>query len=396
MEHYYSYTAIITNKSDRDIRNEGTYDSWFKTTAGYKNLVAYLNSIFYAYDLEKDYSRNGFDSDATMFIDVMTPHNKKRRKLEKIIELAEKNPHDWFTLCVPNVSVIGNTAKEIKERYHRFAQLGNIGTLIVDYAVDGGLSEYSLCDFSLKYRDNIKTVLEKIDLLQDGDISKRTTYKGTSDTDFSENFIDAYFLFEAFQIPEDVASKIAGLSPVTFHSLSDKMAQLVNLDAKELPYNGEHYSYSELQQLWFDKNGLSYEQYIDLPKRAGKVIKSETIDEIIKLKTEYDELSAFYKKCTELGLPTYTDIDINKYKKKVSMSRKEMAQYLKLYDTVLIGTFSLYEKQCEYAVRNNIEIENIDISDNELRAISFANKLSAEEKKKMKQLLSNFYRIYKK
>ena len=95
-----AYTSITTKTSKKAIAEIG-FESWMQNTAAYKSLVSALPQIQQADDKDKHFYASFFedirlesdglnkkqiDDHANLFCDIMSSHNKKRLRLNWLID----------------------------------------------------------------------------------------------------------------------------------------------------------------------------------------------------------------------------------------------------------------------------------------------------------------------
>lgn len=360
------YGCMKTKYTDNYVRNKyGSFDTWLATTVAYQKIYHYCKSCFFPFDMEKEYSRNGIDKKATVFIDVLTGHDtaKNRHKLNTII-----NSVGMKCIHVVDINELGDNVDEILEVYERCKEK-RIAIMTVDYSFPNAIRPYSTClfDFEFNYDlyDNALEVMRSLSL-----IDKR----GTKVEAITTNFIDSYFLYEAQLIDEQNAIKLSNFSPNTFHTRSIAMEQAPKNFVMEyrLPFASDsHGIFETIQEKWLDyfhSLGLiDSDEYINhQPKRYGPIpetakeleesnyidaenkyrkkahlpllqpdsgIRYETFRKLCQMFHSDWENSNLYEKCVQLGLPLMTTIDFNRYRLKLNEYVDKGKRYRPPYNT---------------------------------------------------------------
>ena len=206
---YFVYASISSGKKLADMENN------LESSITYKKTIQFLRDNFLDFELEKNVSRDSFNLDVnnpygTLFIDILMNRDTKHRKLDKIIERAEPG----LVLVIPNISVLGNVG-QIKNYYMQF-QEKDIYVLCFDSSRLTGLSEYSTSDYSFGRRagDEYERAYRLVSGL-DSNV-KLSDNRGVL-SNFTAAFIESYWRYETYQIPESIAISASGLARSPFH-----------------------------------------------------------------------------------------------------------------------------------------------------------------------------------
>lgn len=284
---YFVYSSITSGKKLADI--ESNLESSVTYKKAYKKITPFLEEKFLNFNPEKNASRDSFNLDVsspygTLFIDILMNRDTKHRKLDKIIEIAEPG----LVLVIPNISVLGNVG-QIKNYYMQF-QKRDIYVLCFDSSRLSGLSEYSTSDYSFDRRADDE--YERAYRLVSGlDSNVKLSDNRGALSNFTDEFIESYWRYETYQIPESIAISASGLARSPFHrkcALYERsneyrtglMSYANAFKLEELPKRFSEYpvQFKELEQIIDSKwDGILPDNIYDTD-RIEKVIDDACID----------------------------------------------------------------------------------------------------------------------
>lgn len=331
---YFVYASISSGKKLDDVEtNLENSRIYIKLKEIEKNIP------FLSFESEKNASRDSFNYDernpsGTLFVDYLMNRDKQHRKLDKIIEYVKQHhKYEGFVIVVQSISAFG-TIPQIQSYYRKFHD-NKIYVLCVDYSRLSGLSEYSTSNFGFDKRDDdeYERAYELIDNLKPD--AKALNNRGAISL-FSKAFVESYWMYETYQIPESIAIAASGISRSPFHR---KCA----LYEYSNDFKGRIHDY--------DKGKLS--AFAQLPKRFSKLpAKFNELVQIID-NSRIDSLSysdnkgreqiekIFDDACIELHIPTIHPINYKRLKLRQDVGRKEIAAAYN-YDENIIRKFEGY------------------------------------------------------
>jgi len=343
--------TIASNVTGKEIDNLGGTQKWIQSTLAYKTLEAHSNNIFFYPELEKSLKPNRLDPDATAIVDVISGYqrknfkpNKKRPRLALIMQEALYN---GINIITTDISQLGDTVEEIQAFYSE-CKANNVSITIYDSTKKNNINQYSTAYVGggILEEDLLSEVYKRIDNLKPEQISN---LQGKNSKEIPSTFFDAYFLYEAYMIPEDVAFMLSGLSVNTFHSKAVQLETAYRNIFVEYQFPDEEpqlYIFPDLQKKWYKYYNI---EIAKLPKRYGNIPErfSELQDIVYQMEIS-DPIEKEYRlidACKELDMPVITLIDYYRYVGKSTMtSRKELfALYKEHYNTALIDAFMTYK-----------------------------------------------------
>ena len=286
----YAYACITTG-----CKEYHSYDR-LSVTRTVNEIVKMFEAKFFPADREKDFAIDGFDKTANLFVDVLLYSNKHRTKLHKLIDFIG---NEGAIILIDTLSAFGS-AEEIKKYYDIFAER-NIYVLHPDYNRCSGLSEYSTACYALCPRpaDEINRAYYLINTLTDDDIKDN---RGRSPAEFSNGFKAAYWYYEAYQIPENIAVLMSGHLKTAFHNI-----------AKRYEYSGDYWDDADE---WGKKLNIA-----DIPKRYGKLPdRFHELSELIATHsspfdslTETEQTELIDNLCIKLRIPTIHPLNYHRF-----------------------------------------------------------------------------------
>lgn len=326
---YFVYASISSGKRLDDVETNLENSRIYKKI---KKSVAFIYS-----NPEKNASRDSFNYDienptGTLFVDFLMNRDKKHRKLDKIIEYVKlHHKYEGFVIVVQSISAFGDS-KQIKSYYREFHD-NKIYVLCLDYLRLSGLSEYSTSNLGFDKRD-ADEYDRAYKLIADLKPDANELNNRGAISSFSEAFIESYWMYETYQIPESIAIAASGITRSPFH-------RKCSVYESSVEYQSELINYAEKHPL---------EQ---LPKRFSKLPeKFKELEQIINSKWD-DSLSYTQSKnreeinkifddvCIELRIPTIHPIQYKRLKLRQDVGRKGIAAAYN-YDENIIRKFEEY------------------------------------------------------
>ena len=358
-----AYTSITTKTSKKAIAEIG-FESWMQNTAAYKSLVSALPQIQQADDKDKHFYASFFedirlesdglnkkqiDDHANLFCDIMSSHNKKRLRLNWLV--------DNFTvgcIYITDIHVLGDSIEEIVSIYERCIKNEKV-ICVIDNSKQDRIGEYSLCDISGSAYpiDYLWSVVNALTSLKDNGSSKAIlgNARGTNKLMLTQDFWNAYFLFEiTMELPEDMAVTLSGMSKNSFITKCLEVERcydqlMIRVDAK-------FYTYEEALHKTLALKGLTEEQFYTVPKRLGVLPSSPKIsfDELRAAMTSYEaatqdkvSLQAQLEHlCAEYDLPKMLYLTYKRYcMKQDNPSKKTFSKFFH-YDDLKITSYRTF------------------------------------------------------
>lgn len=282
---YFVYSSISSGKKLADVEKN------LEDSLTYKKVVQTFNQLtsFLYLKPEENASRESFnlnvrDPYGTLFIDILMNRDTKHRKLDEIIRIATPG----LVIIIPKMSVLGSVS-QIKKYYEQFKEK-DIYILCFDSSRLNGISEYSTSDFSYGRRpyDEYERAYKLIEKLDSN--TKLSDNRGVL-SNFTSAFIESYWRYETYQIPESIAISASGLARSPFHrkcalyehtnQYQGDLLQYANtFKLEELPKRFSEYpaQFKELEQMIDSKwNGTLSNDVSDM-NRINKIIDDACID----------------------------------------------------------------------------------------------------------------------
>lgn len=356
-----AYTSMTTKTSKKAIKEIG-FQNWIQNTATYKTLISALPQIqnsdettdnpyshfFNTIKLESDgLSIKQIDDSANVYCDVMSSHNKKRIRLDMIIDA-------YFIGCVyvTDIHVLGDTVEEIVDVYERCLKNEKV-ICVIDNSKDSRVSEYSMCDIAGNpYPINQqREIIDKLATLASNNASKKEVLgnsRGTNKLMLTQDFWNAYFLYEiTMEIPEDIAVTLSGMSKNSF--ITKCLDIECSYDQLMLRVGTKFYSYEEILQKTFELKGMTAEQFYTVPKRLGAIPSSDkmTFSELRAIMTEKEsetkDLASLQSQldfiCMENDLPKMLYLTYKRYcVKQDNPSKKTFSKFFN-YDSSKVDAY---------------------------------------------------------
>lgn len=361
----YGYASLRTGHTKEELKknfeNTKLYAEYIDIINIMKNQMIFIDDDEITPDFRLIENNMEFNPDKVLQIDVMTSKRSGMHyKLDCIIEQSKKMYDDYIAnLSAPNnirirrtmntviilnsISALGS-CEDIKNYYAIFHK-EKIGVLIPDYTRKSSLSEYSTVGY------NFETLPESIcsraydfvAQLEPKDVDNR----GRIGKNFTTTFRIAFWLYELFKIPEQIAVKMSGYSKNGFHMKADHYEQTQN--------------YREELDKMENVFGIS-----SLIKRNRTVPK-----DFSKLTNKLNKNGDLELACISCKIPMIFPIDYQRLLLKANGGKKELARCLKLYDEKLINSYNewidagndatTFYKQCnmEQYLVNTYEINQV-------------------------------------
>lgn len=325
---HFAYTSIISGKKLDEVENN------IEKSMAYKKIKkSFSDKMLFVKD-EEHCSRDSFNIDmqdpsGTLFVDILMNRDKKHRKLDKLIEYAPF--HSKWIIVIHNLHVLG-TIEQIKDYYHKFEEK-EIYVLCFDPTRLSGLSEYSTCGFNFDKREPLNEYFRAYELINQLPLNTKLKNNRGVLPSLNSAFIESYWQYETFQIPEDIAIATAGISRSPFHRKCALYEQSALYYPKIFEYN-EHISLEQLPKRFsiFPVKFDELEQIIDaqwslsLPytRKSSAIIDTLMDDASIKLQ-----------------IPSIHPINYRRLKLRREVGRKGVAASY-CYNTDILEKFEKY------------------------------------------------------
>lgn len=236
---------------------------------------------------------------ADIYIDIVHSHNREKPEFEKMYNLVSEN-----TLIVTfSISFLGE-GEELAENY-----AGLVGSAPLKCAdilipnIDGqGVSKFSTVDMNLNSRRN---KMNFASLVQELESTKQKPYmnlRGRAGYEITEDFINAYWLYERFKISIEKACEMANLGQTKFYAF-----------LKQYESSSEY-----LERLKVEEQKY---QISKKPKRYGKIPKG-----FVGVIALVDKGASLESACIQSGIQPINPIDYERYKLKYFGGRKALAK----------------------------------------------------------------------
>lgn len=259
-----------------------------------KELATYDITKSNAYKRTKEIMDKIGYPNSNVYIDIFSIYYRKRPKLIELIETLK--PGD--VIVILSILFLG----EKEQLVHIYKELikKQIGLLIID--TKGNLNELSTVDCKLENRGtevDLTEIMEKLKTINKNGL-KQT--RGRSKKEITEKFIEAYWLYEKFLIPEPLAYEIAGINKQTFHRIANEYERTPK--------------YLERLETENKKHNIS-----NKPKRHGAVPKG-----FVSVIALVDKGASLENACIQSGIQPLNPIDYKRYKLKYFGGRKALAK----------------------------------------------------------------------
>lgn len=327
-EHIYGYASLRTghkkNELTENFSNTKLYSDYMDIVASLQNYMFYVPEEEQVPDSRLITDNMVFNPDQILQVDVMTSkRDGMHYKLDCIIEQARKETKDKTappyntTITINSINVFGDC--ESIKNYYRIFRKEKIGILFPNYARNSSLSEFSTIGFDFMPRplNEYNRAFDLVERLEEKDIPDN---RGRIGSEYTRTFRVAFWLYELFQISEDVAVSMSGYSKKGFHMKATSYEQTLNYK-KELEI--------------FDKN-FSISKIV---KRNRSV--PENFDKLIR---RYEKRGDLELACILCKVPMIFPVDFERLLLKANGGRKEIVRCLKLYNNKLMDDFDKWVK----------------------------------------------------
>jgi hypothetical protein len=310
----YAYSCIKTgNKENKNF-------SQLSQTETYQNIAKTFSSHMFHTVLEKNYSIKGFDESATVFVDVLMYRDTERYKLNRIIQAS--NPYDTV-LFILDINVFGS-AEEIKATYRKFKEY-KIHILCPDHNRLSGLSEYSTCGYDFEPLSSRETnrAYALVNALTDADLKDNRGRPSTYSTDFEFS----YWLYESYQIPEDIAILMAGQKKTAFHY------KAVNYESSGVYENGMRRFAAKWSMESIPK------RYMKLPSKFDE-LSARIENQNVPLEKIMDDI------CIDLHIPTVHPVTYQRFQLRQQLEKEGVSilKQFKNYNYDIIERLKKYKE----------------------------------------------------
>lgn len=348
----YGYISIRTGLTKSELRKKivssKLYDEYLEMISSMRDMFFSIpnSDILSPQELIDDSML--FSAERTLQVDIMTSQRSNMHfKLNSIINYAKENPGNSIVILINSINAFGNS-ESIKRYYEEFRKY-KIKILLIDYTRECGLSEYSTCNFGLKFRpqNELNRAYDLIEQLTDDDVPDN---RGRKASEYSKAFRVAFWLYELFKIPEKIAVSMSGYSKNGFHMKADNYEQTVTYmrELKIMETNFQITKYIKRNRPvpenfdklihWEEKKKTEIQQKKEWIKRQskklGKIEKAESDTSMTSL-----ELA-----CIHCKVPMIFPEDYERLKLKMENGRKELARCLRMYDNDLIEKYNEWTK----------------------------------------------------
>lgn len=237
--------------------------------------------------------------DAEIYIDIIHSYNREKPEFKKMY-----NDLTIGDLVVTfSVSFLGD-GDEIAENYAGIvghAPMKSADILIPD-TENGGVSKFSTVYMNLESRRDKMDFPVLIDELTNTIQKSYKKLHGRAGYDITEDFVNAYWLYERFKISIERACEMANIGQTTFYSFLKRYESSPEY-IKRLLVEEEKYQISKK------------------PKRYGKVPKK-----LVAVIAAVDQGMPLDLACIQNGLESLNPIDYERYKLKYMGGRKALAE----------------------------------------------------------------------
>ena len=237
--------------------------------------------------------------DAEIYIDIIHSYNREKPEFKKMY-----NDLTIGDLVVTfSVSFLGE-GDEIAENYAGIvghAPMKSADILIPD-TENGGVSKFSTVYMNLESRRDKMDFPVLIDELTNTIQKSYKKLHGRAGYDITEDFVNAYWLYERFKISIERACEMANIGQTTFYSFLKRYESSPEY-IKRLLVEEEKYQISKK------------------PKRYGKVPKK-----LVAVIAAVDQGMPLDLACIQNGLESLNPIDYERYKLKYMGGRKALAE----------------------------------------------------------------------
>lgn len=327
-EHIYGYASLRTGHKKNDLTenfpNTKLYNEYMDIVASLQDCMFYVPEEEQVPDVRLITDNMVFNPDQVLQVDVMTSKREKMHyKLDCIIHQAREEMKEEFTfpyntiITINSINAFGDC--ESIKNYYRIFRKEKIGVLFPDYARNSGLSEFSTIGFDFRPRpqNEYNRAFDLVERLEEKDIPDG---RGRIGGEYTRAFRVAFWLYELFQISEDVAVAMSGYSKKGFHMKATNYEQTSNYK-------------NELET--FDKN-FSISKIV---KRNRSV--PENFDKLIR---RYEKRGDLELACILCKVPMIFPVDFERILLKANGGRKEIVRCLKLYNNKLMDDFDKWVK----------------------------------------------------
>ena len=243
-----------------------------------------------------------------------------------------KNSPYNTVIIISSISALGNI--ESIKKYYKIFRDEKIGIICPDNTRESGLSEYSTFDLDFQKRcdSEYNRVFGLIENLEPSDFRDNRGCKGS---DFTLSFRVAFWLYETFQISEDMAKQMAGNSKNGFHMKADRYEQTI-MYKQELESFEKHFHISK-----------TVKRNRPVPKNFITLIKS------------YNESGNLEQSCIDCKIPMIFPIDYKRLVLKNDGGKRELRKCLLMYDENLMRKFEKWVDEGKNPEKFYLQCRNV-------------------------------------
>lgn len=333
-QHIYGYASLRTghrkNELTENFSNTKLYRDYAEIVSTLQSFMFYVPEEEQEPDISLVTNNMVFDPEQVLQVDVMTSKREGMHyKLDCIIQQAREEAKERFSapyttiLTINGINVFGDC--ESIKKYYRIFRKEKIGVLFPDYTRNSGLSEFSTCgfDFGPRPLNEYNRAFDLVERLEEKDIPDG---RGRIGGEYTRAFRVAFWLYELFQVSEEVAVAMSGFSKSGFHMKATSYEQTPNYK-NELEIFDKHFSISKIV------------------KRNRSVP-----EDIEKLMRKYEKRGDLELACILCKVPMIFPVDYERLLLKYKGGRKEIARCMKLYNSELMERFDKWVKEGRKAV----------------------------------------------
>lgn len=235
--------------------------------------------------------------EAEIYIDIVNSHNREKPEFAKMYDNLVKGD----LLVTFSISFLGE-GDDLAENYAGIvgkAPLKSADILIPDIE-NGSVSKFSTVYMNLESRREKMDFLALVNELKDNKQESYRKLRGRAKYDITEDFINAYWLYERFKISIETACKMANIGKTTFYGF-----------LKQYENSPEYRTRLLVEE---EKYQISKK-----PKRYGKVPKN-----FVSIIVSVEQGMPLDLACIQNALEPINQIDFERYKLKYMGGRKAL------------------------------------------------------------------------
>lgn len=334
-EHIYGYASIRTgHKKDElseNFSNTKLYRDYIDIVSALQNFMFYVPEEEQVPDISLIADNMVFNPEQVLQVDVMTSKREGMHyKLDRIIQQAREEAKDRFSIpyntiiTINSINVFGD-CENIKQ-YYKIFRKEKIGVLFPDYTRNSSLSEFSTCGFDFRPRplNEYNRAFDLVERLEEKDIPEN---RGRIGGEYTRAFRVAFWLYELFQISEEIAVAMSGFSKKGFHMKATNYEQTSNYK-NELEAFDKQFSISK-----------TVKRNRSVPENFEKLMRS------------YEKWGNLELACILCKVPMIFPVDYERLLLKYKGGRREIVRCIKLYNSELMEKFDKWVKEGREATK---------------------------------------------